>query len=235
MPVAEAGGETFAEFKDSFSYGSRTDLAFKYLKNLPDDQAADFFRSLLWGLGDTIDDGDAGRLIELAVTWQASGYRPKPGVRRRWTYEDGPFAPMTKPTDEARVALLTSSGHFVEGDDPEPLGVSDMSQEEAVDRISEFMRLSPALSEIPRATPPDRLRVRHGGYDIRGAAADPDVGFPLAAMLTLESTGRIGEVAPTAFSFVGATAQRRLLNDAAPRWLERLRADAVDAVVLVPL
>jgi hypothetical protein len=34
-------GETFAEFKDSFSYGSRTDLAFKFLKRLSPEDAAD--------------------------------------------------------------------------------------------------------------------------------------------------------------------------------------------------
>jgi hypothetical protein len=227
--------ETFAEFKNSFSYGSRTDLAFKFLKMLPEDEAAEFLRLLLEGLGQTIDDGDAGRLVDLAYRWQVRGYTPPADAVRPWTYDDGPFAAMRLPVAEARVGLVTSSGHFLAGDDPQPFGVVDMTQEEATARISEFLRTVPELSEIPSGTPTADLQVRHGGYDIRGAFADPDVAFPLATMRALSDDGVIGELAPTAFSFVGATAQRRLLKEAAPAWADRLVADGVDAVVLVPL
>ena len=41
--------------------------------------------------------------------------------------------------------------------------------------------------------------------------------------------------APTAFSFTGATSQRRLLKEAAPQWAERLKQHRVDAVLLVPV
>ena len=227
--------ETFAEFKDSFSYGTRTDLAFKFLKALPEEEAAEFFRSLLEKLGETVDDGDAARLVDHAYRWQVRGYAPAPGARRRWVYDDGPFAPMAVPAVEARIALLTSSGHFVAGDDPEPLGVAGMTQEEAIERIGELGREAPVLSEIPRNTPVEDIRVRHGGYDVRGAEADPEVALPLGAMRRLEHEGRIGEAAPLAFSFMGATAQRRLLKQSAPQWVDRLRQDHVDAVVLVPV
>jgi hypothetical protein len=43
VPVAEAAAdsaETLAEFKESFAYGSRTDLLFKYLKRFSAEQAA---------------------------------------------------------------------------------------------------------------------------------------------------------------------------------------------------
>ena len=56
--------ESFVEFKNSFSYGSRTDLNFKFLKALTPAEAADFFQELLWKLGDTLDDGQIGRLID---------------------------------------------------------------------------------------------------------------------------------------------------------------------------
>ena len=35
--------ESFQGFKDSFAYGSRTDLNFKFLKALSSDEAAEFF------------------------------------------------------------------------------------------------------------------------------------------------------------------------------------------------
>jgi hypothetical protein len=38
------------------------------------------------------------------------------------------------------MAVLSSSGHFIEGDDPKPFGVVDMSQEEAIDRIGDFSK-----------------------------------------------------------------------------------------------
>lgn len=35
-------GESFLQFKNSFSYGSRSDLSFKFLKNLSEADAARF-------------------------------------------------------------------------------------------------------------------------------------------------------------------------------------------------
>ncbi len=229
-----AAGETFEEFKDSFSYGSRTDLAFKFLKKLAPDDAARFFAELLTKLGETVDDGDARRLVDHAIEWQARSYAPAPGEQRPWAYDDGPFTPMPAPLADARIALLTSSGHFVAGADPAPFGAAGMTQDEAIARIGEFLRAAPDLSEIPAATPPGDLRVRHGGYDIRAAEADPDAAFPLARLRELAAEGHIGSVADPAFSFVGATSQKRLLATA-PAWADRLAAAGVDAVLLVPV
>jgi hypothetical protein len=63
--------ESLEDFKNSFFYGSRSDLAFKFLKNLPADEVGEFFRALLEKLGQTIDDGDADRLVQHAYVWQA--------------------------------------------------------------------------------------------------------------------------------------------------------------------
>ncbi len=229
------GGETIREFVASLAYGSRTDLAFKFLEKLPDDEAAEFLSSLLEKLGETVDDGDPGRLVDHAYAWQVRGYQPPAGTARTWTYDDGPFAPMSKPVAESRVALLTSSGHFAIGDDPEPFGERAMTQAQAVARISEFLRAAPQLSEIPARTPVGDLRVRHGGYDVRGAALDPNVAFPLERLRELAAAGAIGEMADPAYSFVGAASQRRILAESAPRWARLLAERAVDAVLLVPV
>lgn len=227
--------ETLREFLDSFAYGTRTDLAFKFLKNLTDGEGAAFLAGLLRLLGETIDDGDAQRLVDHAVRWQVAGYVPRPGTARTWVYDDAPWAAMAKPVAEARVALLTSSGHFAAGDDPAPFGEEGMTQEEAVARISEFLRASPDLSEIPAGIAEQALRVRHGGYDVRGAVTDPGAAFPLAELRRLAAAGIVGEVADPAYSFVGAASQRRLLTEAAPEWAAKLSARGVDAVVLVPV
>ncbi|MFK7800948.1 MAG: hypothetical protein AB8G95_04905, partial [Anaerolineae bacterium] len=56
--------ESLEEFKNSFSYGSRPDLNFKFLASFSEEEAGDFFQELLNKLGDTINDGDATRLID---------------------------------------------------------------------------------------------------------------------------------------------------------------------------
>lgn len=224
--------ESFVDFKNSFNDGSRTDLNFKFLKGLPADEAASFFQGLLWKLGDMLDDGDASRLIAHVKEWQARNYS---GAVPRWSYDDGPFTPLSKPVSEARLALLTSSGHFVDGQDPRPFGVENMSQEEAVQRIVSFLRTAPELSEIPLDTPPERLRVRHPGYDIRGSQADPNVSFPLYQLLSLAEDGVIGGLVDPAYSFVGAAAQTPLLREQGPQWVQRIQRQGADGAILVPV
>ncbi|MBW2682526.1 MAG: hypothetical protein JRC69_03075, partial [Deltaproteobacteria bacterium] len=38
--------ETFEEFRKSFFYGSRSDMSFKFLDHLSDEQGADFLQKL---------------------------------------------------------------------------------------------------------------------------------------------------------------------------------------------
>ncbi len=227
--------ETLEQFKNSFSYGSRNDLLFKFLKRLSTEEAAEFFSELLEKLGESCDDGNLDRIIQHAYEWQVRGYTPISGEKRPWVYEKAPFTPLSKPLSASRLALLTSSGHFVHGDDPEPFGVKNMTQEEAVRRIGDFLKAEPQLSTIPLDTPRPMLRVRHGGYDIRGAQADPNVVLPLDRLREMASEGYIGELAPEVYSFVGAAAQTLLLKKSAPQWAAWLKERKVEAVLMVPV
>ncbi len=227
--------ETFEEFRNSFFYGSRSNLDFKFLTELDAPEAAEFFTELLTQLSCTMDDGDAGRLIEHARRWQQRAYGSHAEQKARFRYDDVPHAPLQKKLSDARVALVTSSGHFAEGDDPRPFGVEDMTQAEAEARIGEFLRVEPTLSTIPTGTAPGELRVRHGGYPVAAARLDHNVVLPLRPLRELAADGVIGELSPTAYSFVGATSQLRLRETVAPVWAEALRADQVDAVLLVPV
>jgi len=232
MDVSNQDQESLDDFKNSFtSTGSRSDLNFKFLKNLSTEEAGNFFQDLLRKLGQSINDGDFNRILEHVYLWQVKAYDRK----GKWVYEQGPFTPLQKPMSEVRLALITSSGHFLEGMDPEPLGVKEMTQAEAVRRISDFLKEEPDLSVIPADTPHEKLRVRHGGYDISGAQIDPDVSFPLRRLKELEQLGVFGELHDEAYSFVGAAAQLRILNHAGPRWVDRLKKQSIDAVLMVPL
>ena len=227
----ESSQESFEEFRSSFSYGSRTDLNFKFLAGLSDEDAARFFQSLLWKLGDALDDGLFDPLAEHIYEWQVRAYARE----GQWQYAEGPFTALQKPLSECRLVLMSTSGHFVEGDDPQPFGVENMNQAEATERILDFIRSEPTLSSIRVDTPKEKLRVRHGGYDIRGAQADPNVVFPYELLLDLEREERIGELAPEAYSFVGACSQKRLLNRTGPEWVKLLQEQKVDAALLVPV
>ncbi len=157
------------------------------------------------------------------------------GGAGKWSYDTGLFTPLARPVADSRLALLTSSGHFVDGDDPEPFGTKNMTQDEAIRRIMEFVEAPPELSEIPSDCPSTSLRVRHGGYDIRAAVSDSNTVFPLVRLRELAFGGFIGELAPNFYSFVGACSQLQLIKNCAPEWLARFKQEGVDALLLVPV
>ncbi len=223
--------ETFEEFKNSFSYGLRSDMNFKFLKSLSDEQAGEFFKDLLWKLGDASNDGGIEAVIDHIYRWQIKAYTGKP----TWEYDDSPFTKLGKPLSEAKIGLLTTSGHFVEGDDPEPFGIENMDQETAQERISDFLKDEPTLSTIPVDIPREKLRVRHGGYDIRAAEEDFNTVLPLDRLAELEREGLIGSVLENAYSFVGACSQKILMRYVAPRWAEMLKEQKVDGMLLLPV
>jgi len=227
--------ESFESFRLSFSYGSRSDLNFKFFKSISDDDAAQFLQTLLRLVGDAYATGDVLPLIDAAYTAQVAGYAPSAAdPPAKFVYEDGPFTPVTTPVAEATLGMFTTSGHFLEGDDPEPFGEPALTQDEAEARVGEFLSSPPALSEIPSDTPTDRLRVRHAGYDIRSAIADPNVTFPIDRLREFAADGRIGGLPPTFFSFPGATAHGHL-RKALPGWIERIHDQGIDVMLLVPV
>ncbi|HUV27006.1 MAG TPA: glycine/sarcosine/betaine reductase selenoprotein B family protein, partial [Anaerolineales bacterium] len=182
--------ETFEEFKNSFSYGSRTDMNFKFLKSLSIEESGGFFRELLWKIGDASNDGNLDPVVEHFYNWQVKAYTGKP----IWEYDESPFSPLGKPLSESSIGLLTTSGHYVEGEDPEPFGVKGMDQGTAQARISDFIKSEPVLSMIPTDSARENLLVRHGGYDIRAAEQDFNTVLPMDRLVELEQDGFIGSV-----------------------------------------
>jgi len=224
-------GVLFDTFKDSFSYGNRSDLNFKFLKSLSSADAADFIQAFFMKAADSLNDGDLTRIHNLIFDWQCRAY----AGASRYTYENAPFTEATKPLNKSHLALLTSSGHFAAGDDPKPFGVEKMSQQEAEDRIKDFILAEPSLSEIPTDTREQDLRVRHGGYDTHAAQADPNVNFPITRLRELEAEGVIGSFVNPAYSFVGACSQMRLLKRTGPQWVRMFQDREIDSILLVPV
>jgi len=223
--------ETFEEFKNSFSYSTRSDMNFKFLKSFSDEEASDFFQGLLWKLGDASNDDEFGPVINHIYEWQIKAYTGT----SKWQYQESPFTPLRKPLSESKVGLMTTSGHFIEGDDPEPLGVKGMDSKEAQARISEFLKAEPVLSVIPMNTPRENLHLRHGGYDNRAALEDYNTVLPLDRLEELQQDGFIGQTAKNAYSFVGACTQNKLRKEIAPQWADMLKGEGIEAMILVPV
>ncbi len=223
--------ETFDEFRSSFSYGSRTDLLFKFLKSGSEQQADDFLKEFLDLAGNLIDDGDTAPIVDVIVRAQSAVY----SVPGNFQYEDKPFTVLDQPVSESKIALLTTTGHFAEGDDPKPFGMDDLTQEQVVKMTSEFGKADPVLSEIPITTTPEQTRVRHGGYDIRATAADRNVSLPIDRMNEFADEDVIGGFANPTFSFVGLTSQLRLRKEIGPAWAAKAKAAGAQAAVLIPI
>lgn len=223
--------ETFEEFLASLGYGSRTDLTFKFLKGIGEEAGYDFLQSIFTDMEEVIDSGDVRPLMRTIYAHQLRAYTPAPDAEPNFAYEDAPWAPLKKPLASARLALLSAGGVFVNGHDP--LGEPGITQEEAVAQIQDFLRRAPDLSVIPVDTPAGELRVRHPGYDVRGARRDHNCVFPLDRLREAAGSGRIGELAPDAFSFTGAAAQLRVRGRFAPDLVERLHRYELDAAFLV--
>ena len=121
------------------------------------------------------------------------------------------------PLRERRVAIVSSAGLVVRGE-------RAFRGREADYRV------------IPAATRPEDLLCSHISinFDRTGFQEDWNVVFPLDRLNELASGGRIGSVAATHYSFVGA-ADPLEMEGAAREVAGRLRQDGVDAVILPPV
>lgn len=135
---------------------------------------------------------------------------------------DPGWTPLTHPTTEARVALVTTAGLVAPDQEPfaRPIG-GDPS-----------FRVLAADTDV--ATLIDCHRSE--SFDHGGVAADANVAFPLDRLRELATAGAIGEVAPRHLSFMGSlTLTGSLRRETAPEAAALLAADRVDAALLVPI
>lgn len=134
-----------------------------------------------------------------------------------------PGTRLTKPLSEARVALITTAGFYLEGQAP-----FDQS----------FRHNDCSYREIPWGTSVGSLQIGQSSdaFDHAGIEADRNLTLPLDRLRELIEAGKVGEAAPRHFSIMGSIiAPARLISDSAPEIARKLREDRVDAVLLAPV
>ena len=134
-----------------------------------------------------------------------------------------PWTPLRKPLSESRLALVSSAGFVLPGQEPfvRTLAGGDGS-----------------FREIPADTDLSTLIDTHKSqsFDHSGMDRDPNLAFPLDRARELVERGRIGSLNRRHLSFMGSiTAPGRLTRDHAPEAARRLASDGVDVALLVPV
>ena len=125
------------------------------------------------------------------------------------------WAPVTKPLEAMRVALVTAGG------------VHMRSQARFVVSGDSSYR------EIPGDISSEHLMVTHGGYDNSDANRDINCMFPLDRLRELAEAGVIKEVAPTHVGLMGGGGEVEVLAKVTgPAIARLLRAEHVDAVIM---
>ena len=127
-----------------------------------------------------------------------------------------PWTPLRKPLSEARFALMTSGGLYLDGQEPFVLSND------------------PTYREIPRETMQRDIRVAHSGYDVNGPLQDMNCLLPLRRFEELEKEGVIGSLAETNYSFNGSIPDVTNLQAWPHEVAGKMRQEGVDAVVLTP-
>lgn len=138
----------------------------------------------------------------------------------RWvSHEDSPaWHQLPKPLDQCRIALVGSGGVYISG------------------QIAFHYKDDISMRVIPKYADISDLRVTHFAYDLSAARKDPNIVFPLHALLRLEYEGIIGELWPSCFSFMGGIySSGAVRNELAPRLTRELLESKVDAAVFVPV
>jgi D-proline reductase (dithiol) PrdB len=129
-----------------------------------------------------------------------------------------PWQPLRKPLSACRLGLIASGGIYVTG------------------QVAFHYKDDTSVRVIPTDVKTADLRATHFAYDLTDARSDPNVVFPIEPLRQLVQEGGIGALADHAYTFMGGIySARRVREELAPWLTERLRAEQVDAVLLVPV
>lgn len=140
-----------------------------------------------------------------------------------------PWTPLAKPLAESTFALVTTGGLYHKGKQ-RPF---DLERE-----IQEPTWGDPSYREIASDTLQSDIAASHLHINTSYVTEDVNVLLPLNRFQALVDTGRIGALAPTAYSFMGFQGfppdMAGWETDTAPQVIAQLKKEQVDGVLLTP-
>lgn len=143
-------------------------------------------------------------------------YKCRPGI-------DSPWTPVSKPLDQCKIALVTSSGLIRKTDKP-----FDLSNPNG----------DPTYRVIPSSTKPSdlTLSIVSTNWDRSGYALDVNVLFPMDRLREMAAEGVIGGLGEEYFAFMGSIFDiDPVIKHSAPEVARRLKSSGVDVVLLTPV
>ena len=134
-------------------------------------------------------------------------------------FDDTPWTPWTKKLSESKVAMVSTAGLHLRGDQP-------------------FVGGDQTYRVIPSSAKANDIIMSHTsiGWDHTGFYRDLNLAFPMDRLKELEQQSVIGSLANDYYSFMGAQQEPvKILEETGPDVARRMKAEGVDAVFMVPV
>ena len=193
----------------------------RYVRNLmSEEEQQQFLNGLYVTAIEARESGSPDLLWDYLEEWEAKGVAVNGAQSTDPVMEEIPWANVRVPVRQAKFALVTTGGVYVDGQEPYetdgPEGLGDWS-----------------YREIRKDTPREALRVAHAHYDLSGPREDINCIFPIDRFMELEQEGTIGGLAEVNYSFMGFIRPwERLVEETAPEVAQHLKDDGVEAAFL---
>ena len=142
-------------------------------------------------------------------------------------YDPIPWAPVSKPLAEAKVALLSTAGISMKGDSP-----FDMEMERR-----NPLRGDPSFRRLRADATSETIESNHLHIDTGYIERDLNVALPLDRLRELVKEGVVGSMADTHYSTMGfqGNDSSQLVNETAPAIAAAMKSEEVDLAILAPV
>ena len=128
------------------------------------------------------------------------------------------WTPLTKPLSDSKVGLICTGGIYSAG------------------QTAFHFKDDTTYRAISTDVDVEDLRATHFAYDLTDARKDINVVFPVEQLRTMVDEGVIDSIAPDAYTLMGGIySTRRVREELIPALVDRVLADEVDVVLLVPV